>query len=121
LYRQSRIKGEAWNFAGFDWDAGNSGKCRQHGVTREVIEELFLRPLASAPDPLHSVQEERFKAIGRSREGRYVMVVFTVRHRGEEALVRPISARYMHRKEIETYENLFETEEASGAEKRPRG
>jgi hypothetical protein len=33
-----------------------------------------------------------------------VFIVFTLRRKGEEALIRPISARYMHKKEIEAYE-----------------
>jgi hypothetical protein len=33
-----------------------------------------------------------------------VFVVFTMRCRGEDWLIRPISARYMHRKEIVSYE-----------------
>jgi hypothetical protein len=95
------------DFAGFDWDAGNRGKCGKHGVSSEIIESLFRQPLAIAPDPLHSVEEDRFKAIGRSEDGRHVMVVFTIRQRRGETLVRPISARYMHGKEVESYEKLF--------------
>jgi uncharacterized DUF497 family protein len=31
-------------------------------------------------------------------------VVFTLRRRGDAVLIRPISARYMHKKEIKAYE-----------------
>jgi uncharacterized DUF497 family protein len=65
---------------------------------------MFRRPIAVLPDPLHSDIEERFKAIGQTREGRPVLVVFTLRRRGGQNYVRPLSARYMHRKEIEHYE-----------------
>lgn len=37
-------------------------------------------------------------------DGRHIFVVFTLRDRGADRLIRPISARYMHRKEIEHYE-----------------
>jgi uncharacterized DUF497 family protein len=31
--------------------------------------------------------------------------VFTLRRNGDEILIRPVSARYMHQEEIEAYEN----------------
>jgi uncharacterized DUF497 family protein len=37
-----------------------------------------------------------------------MFVVFTVRRRGDEVLIRPIGARYMHRKEIEHYAKSYE-------------
>ena len=48
--------------------------------------------------------EERFVAVGRTAEGRPLFVTFTLRSRLGKQLIRPISARYMHRKEIEKYE-----------------
>lgn len=90
--------------AGFDWDEGNRSKCQAHGVSAGAIESMFRREIAVSPDPRHSKSEERFKAIGKSDAGRWIFVVFTLRsHRGKP-LVRPISARYMHRKEVEHYE-----------------
>ena len=56
------------------------------------------------PDPMHSKSEERFKAIGQSEDGRWIFVVFTLRTRSGRKLVRPISARYMHKKEVDHYE-----------------
>jgi uncharacterized DUF497 family protein len=94
-------------FSGFNWDDGNREKCGKHGVSTETIESLFRQPVAIAPDPLHSGYEERFKAIGRSKEGRFVMVVFTMRSVDGGVQVRPVSARYMHRKEVENYERHF--------------
>jgi hypothetical protein len=90
--------------AGFDWDEGNRTKCEKHGVPAAMIESVFRGPMAVHPDPDHSGAEERLKAIGRTEEGRGVLVVFTLRERGGERFVRPISARYMHRKEIEYFE-----------------
>jgi uncharacterized DUF497 family protein len=89
---------------GFDWDGGNREKCRKHGVSIAVIESLFRSPLAVFPDPEHSDSEERFKAIGRTEDGRAVFVVFTLREHDGETLIRPISARYMRRREIDYYE-----------------
>lgn len=53
-----------------------------------------------APDPAHSLTEQRFIAIGRSPAGRPVFIAFC--YRG--ARIRPISARYMHGKEAARYD-----------------
>lgn len=44
------------------------------------------------------------RAIGKTPEGRYVFLVFMLRKQGAAALLRPISARFMHQKEIDHYE-----------------
>jgi uncharacterized protein len=90
--------------AGFDWDAGNREKCRTHGVSLAAIEAVFRRTVALYRDPAHSRDEERFKAIGRTDDRRSMVIVFTLRQRAGESFVRPISAPYMHAKEIANYE-----------------
>jgi uncharacterized DUF497 family protein len=97
----------AFVFAGFDWDRGDRDKCQMHGVPLAVIENLFHGSLAVFPDPLHSKTEERFKAIGDADDGRKLLIVFTLRRQDEDLLIRPISARYMHRKEVEHYEETL--------------
>lgn len=92
------------NVSGFDWDNGNRDKCRKHGVSMEEIESLFDRPHAIMVDTAHSEGEERLRAIGKTAAGRYVFLVFTIRERDAGQYIRPISARYMHKKEIEYYE-----------------
>ena len=89
---------------GFDWDEGNRAKCEKHGLSVSAIEGLFARPLAVLPASGHSAGESRFLAVGRTDVGRGVFIVFTVRRKGDQVLIRPISARYMHKKEIEAYE-----------------
>ena len=89
---------------GFDWDRGNRAKCEKHGLSTADIEGLLERPLAILPDAAHSQREKRFRAIGRTDKGRSVFIVFTLRRKGYDLLIRPISARYMHKKEIEAYE-----------------
>jgi uncharacterized protein len=50
----------------------------------------------------------RMKAIGTTPAGRNVFVVFTWRgERAGSALLRPISARYMHRREAESHEKAY--------------
>jgi len=92
------------DFAGFDWDAANRAKCLKHGVSIAEIESLFRSIIRIAPDLKHSAAEDRFKAIGMTSAGRNVLVVFTLRLSGQGKLVRPVSARYMHRKEVIYYE-----------------
>ena len=91
-------------FTGFDWDAGNRAKCRKHGVSVAELEGLFGRPLLIVPDALHSVGEERLRAIGKTASGRSVFLVFTIRVRAGKRVIRPVSARYMHAKEVRHYE-----------------
>jgi uncharacterized DUF497 family protein len=89
---------------GFDWDDGNREKCQEHGVSIAEIETLFSRPVMILPDAAHPQTEKRLKAIGKTEQGRSVFLVFTIRKRGRKRLIRPISARYMHAKEIRHYE-----------------
>ena len=94
-----------YHVEGFDWDEGNWPKCRKHGMTKQEIEQVFLNTPAVYPDPAHSVAEERLKAIGRTNTGRYAYVSFTLRPLAAAgALIRPVSARYMHEREIKKYE-----------------
>ena len=93
--------------AGFDWDQGNRDKCQKHGVPLAVIESLFGKPVAVFPDPAHSTEEKRFKAIGRTCDGRGVLIVFTLRTKGNAAFLRPLSARYMHPKEVIYHEKAI--------------
>jgi uncharacterized DUF497 family protein len=93
-----------WDYASFDWDEGNARKNDlKHGIGRELI-EVFL---SSAPefftDPRHSRHEERYIAVGQVPGGRWIFVSFTVRWDLDRLLLRPISARYMHAKEVRRY------------------
>ena len=89
---------------GFDWDAGNRAKCEKHGASVAEVEGLFSSPLLLIPDASHSQSEERLRAIGKTASGRSVFLVFTIRVRAGKRLIRPVSARYMHRKEVKHYE-----------------
>ena len=90
--------------AGFDWDAGNRAKCTKHGVSIAEIEALFAGQLLVVPDIAHSQTEDRISAIGKTSAGRMIFLVFTIRRKTGRRRVRPISARYMHAKEIAHYE-----------------
>jgi uncharacterized protein len=92
------------NISGFDWDEGNLSKCQKHGVSIDAIESVFHGDMVVSPDPAHSQYEERFIGIGKTDQGRYVFIAFTLRHRDSMVFVRPISVRYMHTKEVKHYE-----------------
>jgi uncharacterized DUF497 family protein len=91
-------------FDGFDWDSGNRDKCQTHGVTIAEIERLFDGVVLVGPDDAHSDTERRFRAIGTTIGGRHVFLVFTWRTKNGRQFLRPISARYMHRKEVKSHE-----------------
>lgn len=88
--------------SGFDWDDGNWPKCAKHGLTQLEIEEVFHNGPAIHRDP--EVSEQRLRAIGKTQQGRYVFVVFTFREIATSTYIRPISARFMHEREIRRYE-----------------
>lgn len=92
--------------AGFDWDSGNWPKCGKHGVSREEIEQVLLGEPAVMTDP--SPDEPRMRAIGKTETGRYVFLVFMHRKIGDQTKLRPISARYMHQKEVDHYESQIQ-------------
>ena len=87
---------------GFDWDGGNWPKCGKPGVSREEIEQVLLGEPAVMADPYPG--EPRMRAIGKTSAGRYVFLAFMLRDVAGQTKLRPISARYMHQKEIDHYE-----------------
>jgi hypothetical protein len=90
--------------AGFDWDDNDLEKCTGHGVSITEIESVFQGEVWTFPDVAHSTRETRWLGIGRTAAGRHVFLAFTIRMRGGERWLRPISARYMHAKEVRHYQ-----------------
>jgi len=88
----------------FDWDRGNRTHCRKHGVSITEIEALLRGSPRIAPDLKHAHPEDRLIAVGRTAAGRPLFVAFTIRERFGQSAIRPVSARYMHAKESESYE-----------------
>ena len=89
--------------AGFQWDDGNARKNAQHGVSMAEGEQVFFNsPLLLMPDARHSAAEARFHALVVDHGGRQLHVTFTLRD--GDRLIRVISARDMHRKERQIYE-----------------
>ena len=91
------------NITCFQWDDGNARKNEKHGVSTAESEQVFFNaPLLMLEDAKHSVSEPRFHALGKTDDGRLLHITFTLREDGEK--IRVISARDMHRKEREIYD-----------------
>jgi uncharacterized DUF497 family protein len=90
-----------------EWDAEKSRTNQQkHGLSFDEAQELFLsgEDYLEIFDRAHSVDEERFLAIGPVRRG-VISVVWTERH---EDTVRIISARNATSREIGLYRAYME-------------
>ncbi len=89
---------------GFQWDAGNARKnADKQGVSQAEAEQVFFhQPLIVADGTRHSEVEPRFHALGITAAGRRLHIAFTLRSEGTK--LRVISARDMHRKERDRYE-----------------
>lgn len=66
--------------AGFDWDAANVGHILRHEVTPVEVEETAGRSHLIIPAKAAD-GENRWKLFGKSKSGRYLVVVFTVRRK----------------------------------------
>src|SRR5688572_25180340 len=90
---------------GCEWDRGNWAKCQKHGVSIEEIETaLTSGAMLILPDIGHSEDEDRLIATGQGVSRRHIFLAFTLRRRGGRTLLRPVSARYMHQREIAIYD-----------------
>jgi uncharacterized protein len=91
----------------FEWDHQKAQEnFRKHGVSFEAAATVFDDPLhLSIVDPASSLAEERWVTVGQSVDRRVILVVHTYRSRkGEEEVVRIVSARQATRKEKRQYE-----------------
>jgi hypothetical protein len=90
----------------FSWDAAKAVQnFERHAVFFEGAVTIFVDPEAlDWADASHSERELRSKRLGRSLEGRALLVVYTLRrtNHGKET-VRIISARQASRKERKAY------------------
>jgi len=86
----------------FIWDKGNRDKnWIKHKVTDRECEEVFFDEKKKIyKDKIHSVSEERFILLGKTKRERLLFVVFTIRNKK----IRIISARDINKKERRIYE-----------------
>jgi len=87
---------------GFDWDEGNIHKnWLKHNVSSLECEEVFFDSyLKIVGEKLYSGNEVRFIILGKTKKGRLLFVVFTLRNNK----IRVISARDINKKEKKLYE-----------------
>ena len=85
----------------FEWDKGNIGKNKKDSVEDNEAEEPFFdENKVVQRDLLHSIKEDRFILLGKTRKGRLLYVVFTKR----KSRIRIISVRDINKKEVHLYE-----------------
>ena len=86
----------------FEWDPVKAAKnLRKHGVSFAEAATVFGETLSvTAPDPDHSLEEDRYVIVGRSVRDRLLLVA----HTESEDRIRIISARELTPSEREAYE-----------------
>jgi uncharacterized protein len=86
----------------FEWDENKAAiNFAKHGVSFKEAETVFADPLyVDFYDPHHSDNEERYLIVGKSNQGRLLIISYTER-RGS---IRIISTREVTRAEREAYE-----------------
>jgi hypothetical protein len=87
----------------FEWDEDkNRINFKKHGVSfmeaQTVFSDVFV---VLFPDDEHSYDEERFIAIGEGGKQRLLMVCYC--ERGNDEIIRLISARKANKSEMEIY------------------
>ncbi len=88
--------------AKYVWDKFNTVKnWMKHQVRPYEVEEVFTSNSAiTLSDLLHSILEERYILLGRTRKNRVLYIVFVIRNKR----IRPISFRDANKKEVKIYE-----------------
>jgi uncharacterized DUF497 family protein len=90
-------------FSGFEWDAANVGHILRYAVTPNEVEEVANGDCVVLPAPTVG-REERWKLLGKTCAGRYLVVVFTVRRK----LFRTVTAYEMNSVERRRYGSSIE-------------
>lgn len=92
----------------FEWDPAKSlANARKHGITFGEAESVFADDRALLiDDPDHSEAEDRFVLLGLSAKLRVVIVVHC--YRGDDAVIRIISARKATRAEQRRYNERWQ-------------
>jgi uncharacterized DUF497 family protein len=86
------------SLSGFEWDMHNIGHIAPHGVTPAEVEQTTGRRHVIIPAAPQR-NEKRWKLLGRTPAGRYLVVVFTIRHNK----LRTITAYTMNQSERSIY------------------
>ena len=88
----------------FEWDEiKNYDNIIKHGVSFEEATSIFLNIIVEEPDLEHSENEERYIAVGISVYLRELLVVYCIREKNNNKIVRIISARKANANERRKY------------------
>jgi uncharacterized protein len=89
----------------FEWDPRKAeANAAKHGVLFDDAVTVFLDPDAlDGPDLQHPNSEPRFRRLGRSADGRVLIVAYTTRRHGDAEAIRLIGARRASRRERAAY------------------
>jgi uncharacterized DUF497 family protein len=89
----------------FEWNPRKAeANAAKHDVSFDDAVTVFLDANAlDGPDLQHSTAEARFRRLGRSADGRVLMVAYTLRRRDDAETIRLISARRASRRERAAY------------------
>jgi uncharacterized DUF497 family protein len=85
-------------FLGFDWDGANEEHILRHAVIPEEVEDAACRKNVVLIAKTVK-REKRWKLLGKTSAGRYLVVIFTVRRK----LFRAVTAYDMNATERKTY------------------
>jgi uncharacterized DUF497 family protein len=90
----------------FEWDLRKARlNLTKHGVAFEEASTVFGDPLSlTIPDPEHSQRENRYITMGKTFNGKLLVVVHTDR----DDNIRIISARRVSPRERKVYEEIIE-------------
>ncbi len=89
----------------FEWDPRKAqSNAEKHGVSFDEAVTVFLDTNAlDGPDLSHSAVEARFLRLGKSIDGRILMIAYTLRGSNHGETIRIISARQASRRERTAY------------------
>ena len=89
---------------GFDWDVHNVGHVAAHDVMPQEVEEAVRARHVIIP-AASKTGEKRWKLLGKTALGRYLVVVFTIRRRR----FRTVTAYTMNQAERKIYAPQIES------------
>lgn len=64
----------------FDWDVHNTDHLARHGVSPDEVEQALVSDLMDLDHRITEDGEDRWTAVGQTRAGRVLVVVWTMRY-----------------------------------------
>jgi uncharacterized protein len=83
----------------FEWDAANTAHIAKHGLVHQDVEQALADPELEPAVAYHTETEERFAYLGRTEDGRLLMIVLTLR----EGSLRVVTAHQANRRQLRAW------------------